>query len=283
MKKNTLLMLIICSLLLIGGQGVVAQQETSPVVSEYNRNALTVMLLNNHNKYMKDLEQAASGIIIPDKFDDNLLPKRIIETKSINEKAIQSTLVNEKIPNDILSKWFARDESGKFNMEVIHDRGLYNATDDEVRKASGSKLGIAKLKDAGEILIDHSYIMVLEFSNIRTMKQVYDAQDAAKRAIMGSNYEPVKRRKNGWKADVKAYIYRLNFSDSIMDVFYNDLWIYDDDDEATIAEKKAKFEQMNFPLAYVITAKGKGDGSQYNEGEILAPPRQLTREELFQK
>jgi len=284
MKKITLLMLIVYSFIFVKGQGdAESQSKVAPAVTEYNRNALTVLILNNHNRYMNDLEQASSGILIPDKFDNNLLSKRTITSRQSNEEAIQLALINEKIPNDILARWFARDDSGRFSMEVIHKRGLYNATDDEVRKASGSKLGMAKLKDAGEILIDHSYIMVLEFSNIKTMDQIYDAQDAAKRAIMGDKYEPVKRRKNGWKGNVKAYIYRLNFNDSIVDIFYNDLWIYDDDDEAVIAEKKAKFEQMNFPLASVITLKGKADGSQYNAGEILAPPRQLTKEELFQK
>jgi hypothetical protein len=61
------------------------------------------------------------------------------------------------------------------------------------------------------------------------------------------------------------------------------MWIYDDDDEATIAAKKEKFEKSIFPITFIMSADGTADGSQYNEGEILAPPTQLTRDELFQK
>ncbi len=287
MKKITLLFIFTITLsTIVTSQNVQKEgSKTGEISTNYNRNAVTIIILDNNKKYISDLKKASAGIIIPSKYDDNLVGTRYVRTKS-NNKAILKTLQQKQIPNEILSKWFARNELGKFDMTIIHDRGMYNATDDEIRKASGSKIGLAKLKDAGEILINHSYILVMEFDDIETMEQKYNKRDAVKKALsekMGTEYQPVNRRKNGWMGDAKAYLYRLNFNDSIMDVFYNDLWIYDDDDEATVAVKKAKFGETIFPLSFVMEANGKGDGSQYNTGEILAPPTQLTRNELFQK
>lgn len=259
--------------------------KTSEIATKYNRIAITAIILDNNSEYIQDLKNATSGIIVPAKFDDNLLQKRYLSSAS-NNSAINKSLITQGIPNDILSKWFLRKESGEFDMSVIHQRGMYNATDDEVVKASASKIGLAKLKDAGESLINNSYVMVLEFSNIQDVQKKYDKQDAAAKIYAESNkteFKPVKRRTNGWEGEVKAYLYKMNFNDSVMNVFYNDIWIYEDDSPEVKAAKKAKFNQTRFPLVSIIEVYGTADGSQYNQGEILAPPVQLTRDQLFQK
>lgn len=254
--------------------------------TDYNRNALTVLIRKSNNTFAEDLKKASENIIIPGKFDDNLVNSRIISV-SKDKDAIKNELTQQKIPNEILSKWFARDNTtGKFNMAVIHQRGLYNATDDEVRKASGSKLGMANLKDAGEKLINGSYILVLDFSNIVSYKEKYDRQDAwAKKQAKKNNteFKPVKRRKNGWTANVEGYLYKLNFNDSVINVFYNDLWIYDSDNKAQCDSKIQAFNSTQFPVKFVAQVDGRADGSQYNPGEILAPPTQLNRNQLFEK
>lgn len=264
------------------------QQEgakSDALVTEYDRNALTAIVLENKSGYMLDIRNASSAIIIPDKFDNNLLDTRLLSTSS-NSESIKQALIQNKVANQILAKWFARSESGEFDMSVVHDRGLYNATDDEVRKASSSKVGIARLKDAGEMLLNHSYIVVMEFNNIQTMEQIYLKRDALAKGVgelMGQKNDGVKPRKNGWMGDVKAYLYKLDFDAETIGMFYNDLWIYEDDSDEVKAAKKAKFDETTFPIKFVMQANGKGDGSQYNPGELLAPPRQKTRDELFQQ
>ncbi|HCC28787.1 MAG TPA: hypothetical protein DEQ03_01785 [Marinilabiliales bacterium] len=262
-----------------------AGAKSSPVTSEYDRNAITPIVLENNSEFMNDIRNATAGFIIPSKFDDNLINTRYFGSKSNNQE-VRKTLSAQGIPNQILAKWFSRKENGEFDMTIIHDRGMYNATDDEVRRASGSKVGLAKLKDAGTTLINHSYILVLEYKDIEDVQKKYDKQDLVKKALAektGSKFEPVKRRKNGWEGDVKAYLYKLSFNDSVMGVFYDDLWIYEDDSPEVKAAKKAKFDQTQFPVTFVLEANASADGSQYNPGEILAPPVQLTRDELFKQ
>ena len=132
------------------------------VPSKYDRNAITVLILDNNSEHVQDLKNATNGIIVPDKFDNNLIQSRYIKAASINND-IKNALITQSVPNDILSKWFARKENGEFDMAIVHERGMYNATDDEVVKASASKIGIAKLKDAGESLITGSIFYCLNF------------------------------------------------------------------------------------------------------------------------
>lgn len=256
------------------------------VGTTYDRNAITVMVLDSKNKYAADLKNGSSEINVPGKYDNNMLDARNLSASS-NSTRIQNALINNKIPNDIVAKWFARDsETGKLNMSVVHERGLYNATDDDVMRASGSKIGLAKLKDAGELLLKHSYILVIELKDIESMEEKYDRQDKKLKALaeqLDKDFEPVKRRKNGWVGDAKTYLYRLDFNDSIMNYIYNELWIYDDDDEKAASKKKALFSQVNLPITFVLSTEGNADGSQYNKGEILAPPTQLNRQQLFGK
>ncbi|MFA6403141.1 MAG: hypothetical protein WCX31_16185 [Salinivirgaceae bacterium] len=253
--------------------------KSKAVPSEYDRNAITVILLDNSTQHMQDLKNAASGIVVPSKFDDNLIETRILIADT-NAKDISKALVQYGIPNKILAKWFSRKENGEFDMSVIHERGMYNATDDEVVRASASKIGLAKLKDAGESLINHSYILVLEFKNVEDAQKKVDAGVYYKKK--GGVFVLLKDR-NGWVSDVKAYLYKMTFNDSVMNVFYNDLWIYDDDSPELKATKKAKFEQTQFPLTFMTKLNTLADGTQPNSNVFGAPLMQLTRDELFQK
>jgi hypothetical protein len=265
MKKTfTLIYFVIFLFLTPKAQEIRGKKDNASAISKYNRSALTIMILDNHNPYMNYLSRAASGIIVPDKYDNNMLSTRVLKANPRTPEGIKKALIEQKIPNKIIAKWYDRDKSGRFHMDVIFNRGMYNATADDLKIALSSKKGIAMLKDAGEKLVNNSYIMLLEFTNIQ-------------------NVSKTNSKKNGYTADVTAYFYRINFNDSIINIFYNDLWINDDDSEATIAQKKAKFDKMNFPLDFVIAVKGTADGTQWNKGESLAPPRQLTKEELFQK
>lgn len=265
--------------------GLFGQSEQS-VPAEYSRNAMSVLVLDKTSKFNNDLIGASGGIVMPDKFDDNNLEKRSISAAPTSS-SILSQLHNEKLVNAILAKWFSRDSiTGAFNMSVIHERGLYNATDDEVIRASASKIGMANLKDAGESLIQRSYVLVLDFNDIQSMRQVYNKRDAAKRAaaeVLNKNYEPVRRVKNGWVGNVNGYLFKLNFNDSVINEFYTNLWIYEDDSEEVKEEKRNRFEQTDFPIEYIATVSASADGSQFNANHVMAPPQQLSRTELFTK
>lgn len=245
---------------------------------EYDRNSLSVLMLDNNGKYGSDLRNAMNSVSVPTKFDDNMLQTRVIRG-SDNSDMVKSALESARVPNEIFSKWFSRDADGSFNMSVIHERGLYNATDADVIEASASKVGLAKLEDAGETLIGHSYVMVLSFHNIKTMDQYYDELDKSRKSwaeLLKTKYVPVTRSRNGYRADVTGYLYKLSNVSASMDDFYSNMWIFDEDSKEEKAKKVSAFNNARFQLEYVTTVTRTVEASQPNEGQ------QKSRAQLFE-
>ena len=245
-------------------------------MTEYNRNSLTIMLVEG-GKYGTELKSAISHVAVPEKFDDNMLDQRLL-LPSDNSDNLRQQLEFMRAPNGIIAKWFSRADDGKFDMSVIHERGLYNATDADVVAASASKRGLAKLQDAGEKLISHSYVMVLAFGKIKTMEEIYDEQDANRRKLakeLGKEFKPVPRVKNGYKGEVAGFLFRLADVSETMNNFYSNMWIFDDDSPATIAAKRQMFDTTTFKLSFVTSVVSNCEATQSNIGT------QMTKAELF--
>lgn len=244
--------------------------------TEYNRNSLTIMMVEG-GKYGTELKEAISHVVVPEKFDDNMLDQRLL-LPSDNSDNLRQQLEIMRAANRILAKWFSRSDDGKFNMSVIHERGLYNATDADVVAASASKRGLSKLQDAGEKLISHSYVMVMAFGKIKTMDEIYDEQDAARRKAAkasGKEFVPVSRTKNGYKGEVAGFLFRLSDVPQAMDNFYSNMWIFDDDSPATIAAKRQMFDTTTFKMSFVTSVVSNCEATQSNLGT------QMTKAQLF--
>ena len=245
---------------------------------EYDRSSLTVLMIDKSGQFASDLRIAMSRLSVPDKFDDNMLERRVLGAVSSAE-GIGHSLVSSKVSNDILAKWFSRQPDGSFSMTLVHERGLYNATDADVIEASASKLGLDKLRDAGEFLVSHSYVLVLDFGRVRTMEQVYDEIDKNRKAsakAFNTKYHPVARNKNGYEANVTGYLYRLDSVSSIMDDFYANMWIYNDDPAGERDRKRQLFDDSRFGFSYVASASVVIEASQYN-----GTMGQMSKQQLF--
>lgn len=259
------------------GQAMVTEND---YLREYDRNSLTILMLDynsTRNSYGSSLRQAMYKLTVPSKFDNNMLSTRVVSSAD-NSDNIRQALESTKIPNEIFSKWFSRGADGRFDMSVIHERGLYNATDADVIEASASKLGLAKLQDAGESLIGRSFVMVLSFRDIKTMEQYYDELDENRRsvaALFNTKYVPVTRNRNGYRADVAGYLYKLSDVSESMDDFYSNMWIFDEDSEEDKSRKINAFDNANFKLEYVTAVSRTVESSQLNIGP------QKNREQLF--
>ncbi|MBR3568021.1 MAG: hypothetical protein IKN94_07080 [Salinivirgaceae bacterium] len=243
---------------------------------EYNRNSLTILLVEG-GKYSSELKTAMNTVAVPEKFDNNMLEQRVMPG-SANSEALRRQLESMKVPNKIFSKWFSRSDDGRFDMTVVYNRGLYNASDADVIKAAAAKLGMAKLKDAGEKLIKQSYVLVLCFGTIKTMDQIYDEMDAARRKtakIQNKEFKPVARTKNGYRGEVAGFLYRLSDVPQAMDNFYSNMWIYDEDAPDVVAAKRQMFDTTSFQLVKVTQTTTTYEASQYNTGE------QKSESELF--
>ena len=129
--------------------------------TEYGRVSLSYLLLDfNKGDYNDLLKQAFLLSKVSDKFDDNTTAHRFVPTPVTREEADQAFLINPRAGNgvtnkigkalkdghyinDVIAKWFSRKEDGSFGVELLQQRGLYNATDADVMTANASKLGTA--------------------------------------------------------------------------------------------------------------------------------------------
>lgn len=267
--------------------GVIAQKvatetpKTGLVPSKYFRNALTVLVLDNNGSHIREIKNASDSIKIPEKFDDNNLNVRFLKSESDKDLILQS-IDNLKLSNKILAKCYSRKSTGEFDMTLIGQRGMYNATADDMIKASASKVGLDKIKDAGKSLVNKSYIQVLDIRNVISMEEYYNSVDAASRksaANNGNEFKPVKRTKNGWKGEVVSYLYKID--PSAIDTLYETMWIYAEDNNDIKSAKRNLFENAKFGFCFVMSVSTDADGTQYNQGQLLAPKVQLTNDQLF--
>ncbi|MDA3865728.1 MAG: hypothetical protein PF489_03140 [Salinivirgaceae bacterium] len=267
-KKGIILGALIIAM--ITGMG----QDRKPVEEEYSRSAVTLMLLDyNGGKYRQQLRREFEKHGVPEKFDANSIGKKIIATNLAEGagnadkiRTLISQLNQKRIGNAIIAKWFNRQEDGTMNMDIIHERGLYNAVDTDVRKAEASKRGRAMLMDMGLDLLSKTYIVVVDFDRIRSADDLKINDQ------------------HGWQSGLNVFLFRVKYNSDVQAELFNEMWIYNDDDSETKETKKAKFESFTFEVEYVATESNPIPlrRMQYNSdtqiGQFLP---QKSNEELF--
>lgn len=231
MRKITTLLL---SLILLISLNLKAQKAEIP--EEYNRSATTwILMVGENEEYASKQIEEWKKISFSEKFYDNNFDEyKIVRHpgSKITQADIEKYIKEEQLANKIIGKWYNRQEDGTLNMQVIHDRGLYNAIDADILKASNTKRGLAEVKDFGNQLINKSYIIVVDFKNIKSAKQLK------------------KKDYIGFQGNLDAYVYKVDFNENVQYSLYDNAWIYEDDDEATKEQKKKAFDSMDVPVKF---------------------------------
>ncbi len=260
---------------------------------EYSRNSVSYVLLefpdNRFNDYLKKAVYKAG---VPSKFDYNDIKEKVYRAPYYhteqpnlkkNAEAVRRSLSAEKYANKIVKFWWNIDDEGNYSTDIIQKRGFYNATDWDVEKADAEKRGRAALADAGEKLIAKSYVLVLDFHDIKTMKEIYDAQDAKAMKLakkLGTEFTPVERKKNGFTGKLTAYLFKVNYSDTVQGYFMD---AFIDEQKIDLQKLDNIFQEVYSPLTYITQKEVTVDGTQANPGQFLAPAIQKTKEQLMAK
>ncbi len=259
----------------------------------YHRSSLTYIFESNNGKYRQLVNSAIPRIRVPVKLDDNRLIKPIIpqiddasmSTSGYNAKVIES-LQQKKIPNQIIAHWFNRKSDGSFNMNLVLQRGHYDANDDAVLSALSMKRGLSAIDNTAMELVGNSFILVMDVKQVISLDDEYDRTDKKRRSYAKRNktkYEPIKRIMNGFQGLVEFRLYQINFNDSIAALFYRNLWVDRGDPADVKAQRKAAFDNFNFPLIYQFKTVRNIAGTQLNPGIPFAPIRQASEAELMIK
>lgn len=276
MRRLHLYIFILC-LALIPLQGIRAQQAD---LDKYHRSSLySLMLKHPEKEFGPEIVEAFKSIPIPDKYNDHTLkltvfPSPVLQKLSKDEMegafkdAITKLMNRNKIARRMVEKWFDRDsKTGAMDMKLVMERGLYDASILDVRQAQKSVRGTAILADAGEELLNHTYVLVndIRYADKEVEKSIVGGALMAVSLVgqfvpLGNNVTNMvtgtalmNDKVAGFKVLVTSYLYKLEWNEEIAGTFYNTMWM--DENSLDAAVKKVFEEDKDlFRLKYLGNA-----------------------------
>jgi hypothetical protein len=248
MKKTLLIIITFFAVL-----GTNAQQTEIT----YRRSSLHTMLIESDDFPRRDVVLAAyDNAPFPEKYNNHTIKTRSFKAslpKKDSEEAdateiINSYLSKNKIGNQLVAKWFNRQPNGAFKMDLIGERGSYNASEMQANIAKGSVRGISSLADAGEELINNTFVVVNQLNfvsneiaanvlrKVAVIKANKIKMSFARKAAIKSADKAYNKAKEGYSVWTTSYLYQLVWNEEVAAIFYNDLWV----DSSSINSSKVK-------------------------------------------
>lgn len=250
-------------------------------VGNYNRSSLYSILLVDPSTRMSDeIITAYMSAPVPDKYNDhNLSLRYLILTRSNQRSNKLENIFSEfaqknMIAKRMVAKWFNRDlETGAFDLSLIAERGMYNASASDWALAMKSQRGQAMLADAGEQLIGNSFLIVHNVTYVDKEEQAQQAKAAFNAignifgSLFGNNNivssvanvgSAISNTIAGFAVNVESMLYQLQWDKETADRFYTQYY-YDKD--GINLSKKSVFEKERglFKLVYVGSYTARSD------------------------
>lgn len=269
--KNHLLKILFVIYILNVSHVLIAQNTCG--FNKYHRSSLYSILLRHPEKeFCNEMVDAFKAIPIPEKYNNHDLKIKVMDSpilEHLTKDAFQGTykdaiadmLSRNKIAGRLVAKWFNQDsKTGAFNMDLIAQRGFYDASIFDINKAFASERGLALLADAGEELIGHTYVLVndIRYVDKETSKAIASALLGLFTSVVGGPYlmaPTLKIASNvaGFKVYVTSYLFRLDWNEDVASNFYLNLW-GDNDNMSSEKRELWKKEMGNFHLTYIGSA-----------------------------
>lgn len=264
---------ILLSLMMAVAVGAFAQE----LESNYRRSSIYSVLVNHTDQqFASEIKEAFLQIPVPDKFNDHNLSVKVLNmdkklsgANSQKENAdITDFLQNNNIASRLVARWFNRDcFTGECNMELVKERGLYNANEFDKQLASRSARGTAMLQDAGEDLIGNTFVMVNDIRYVdknkgaKVASGILKALGSIAAAYTGTNIDDLTddlgdmvETLKGFKVKINTFLYKLDWNDEQAALFYQEQY----------AAKPDKAKHDNFDAArgdYKLKYVGKVESS----------------------
>jgi hypothetical protein len=191
--------------------------------SEHGGNAQATKRRSGFGNLMRDVAKTAVGSV-----------SNTVDTASKSTYAIIANkyLLEEQVAKQLFDNWFI-DENGEFSMELIKERGLYDASMMDVQTAKNSIRGMGMLEDAGEELINNTFVVVSRYRYIS--KEELSAEISAAADLVAqqfgigglgqvSNLAMSTSMGAGYYVRITSFLFQLNWNDDIAGTFYSQLW-----------------------------------------------------------
>lgn len=246
-----------------------AVQEHNAAVEQqmnYDRSSLAVaMIYHTEDEFGADIKTAFEVMPFPDKYDDHNIGINVIDNAAIppvrrqdecglikaqygknlspkdvqkNALALEALLNEAHVANYMIAKWFGLYEDGTCNVNLIQQRGQYNATELDVAIASQSSRGLAMLSDAGEMLIGNTYMLINDMTYVTAEEKAAAAKvglaivggliDGLLGGSLGSDLAKtgaaIADSFTGFAVKNHSYLFRLHWSEDLLMTFYNEYY-----------------------------------------------------------
>lgn len=162
------------------------------------------------------------------------------DTKKLPAKFIKF-FDDKKIGNQLVAKWYDLKKSydpttqSYFDMNLIKQRGLYNASEFDKLVADKSTRGIAMLSDAGEELIKNTFVVGIRFnyvSKAEMAKQLSQASSTVS-SIFGGTVASLANSAvqagstvagKGYVIKATAFLFQLDWNEEVNAKFYTEYY-----------------------------------------------------------
>lgn len=290
-KNIAILLLLVCVSL-----SAAAQEE----YTRYRRSSIYSIMINHTNQqFSEEIRKAFVRIPVPDKYNDHdlsvkvvSLPKKLKGAASNKEnELITEFLDSNLVASRLVAKWFNRDfYTGVCNMDLVKERGLYDATEFDKQLAARSARGKAMLEDAGEDLIGNTFVLVNDIRYIdrsKTMMWVgvgLSILSAGAGAAMMANGATVSQvnslnqstqniaqildKIKGFKVKINTFLYKLVWDEEVAGTFYETQYAATPDESKRMAFENGR---GGYRLEYVGKVESSGSEVSYIGVDLYNP------------
>lgn len=285
MKIHTIL--ISCLLLFTTPAMTWAQDGAEDNANDYRRSSIYSLLVRHTEKrFGNEIMEEYLKLPTPDKYNNHNLNVRLVETtdEKKQEEEITRFLEANQVAKRLVAKWFERNkDNGACRMNLISERGQWDASELDFKIAKQSARGIATLSDAGEELITNTFIMVNDIRyvdkeqtskafgiGIRIIGSLATIATGTNFSDLADNTASLAESIKGFKVIINSYLYKLDWNNDAAQKFYTQY--YSDGPDKIKAEEFLK-DKNSFRLKFIGKQKVRSNkttmASNYQPNDMI--------------
>ena len=269
MKEKIVSIFFVAALCILPGK---AQTEKG---EKYRRSSLYSVLVNHSDqKFAAEISKVFLEMPDPDKYNSHDLSVKVLSVdKRMSDNAqITAFLDSNAVASRLVGKWFNRDFlTGQCDVELIKERGLYNASKFDEAMADKSQRGKALLEDAGEDLIGNTFVLMNDVRyvdkektgkalgmGLKLLGSFMDSYGGGNTGWdkLGNSLGDMAETLKGFKVKTVSYLYQLVWDEGTATDFYTNFYASTPNEQA----KKQAFDvgRTHFKLKYIGSQESSG-------------------------
>lgn len=268
---------ILTALMMAVALPILADNAVPEVEMQYRRSSMCSFLVSRTDQKLYDkIQSEFLSSEIPSQYNNHDLSVRVINVDKKGDYAadIDNWLTRNHVASRIVGKWFDRNiHDGSCSLDIVKNRGLYNATEFDRELASRSARGMAMLEDAGEDLIGNTFVLVHEAhyidnaarsknvaTGLRIAGAIFGAFFGSSISDLADSAASLAETFKGFRVKFHTRLYQLVWDDEASSVFYRDMYSDAPDEKKFLAFNNGRDK---FRLNYIGEVESSGSKNSF--------------------